>query len=112
MNKIYKFRFLILVAIIVIAFLIGVQLGWNWGHEDGVKESKAAIGKSMELYNLGEVKYILLARETAEDEEANQEFAQKIWDIKTRQDELLKDVLEFAKKLGIDTNTKQVPLAE
>lgn len=115
MTKIYKFRFLmsaVVAVVIVAAFLIGGQIGWNWGYEEGVKESKPTIEKSMELYNLGEMKYIELARETAVGAEANQELAQKIWDIKTRQDELLKDVLEFAQKLGININTKQVPLAE
>lgn len=111
-NKLQKLHFLLWLVLILAAFVIGGQIGWNWGHEEGLKESKLAIEKSMELYNLGEIKYIELARETAEDEEANQEFAQKIWDIKTRQDELLKDILEFAKELGIDTKLGDVPLKE
>lgn len=112
MNKNYLIIIVVLIVFLVIVFVAGGQIGWNRGYEEGLKEAKTAIEKSMELYNLGEAKYILLARETAGGKEANPEFVQKMWDIKERQDELLKGVVEFAKKLGIDTNLRQVPLAE
>lgn len=101
-----------IILLLIIASVLGSRIGWSQGYNAGLLESKSAMGKSMELYNLGEIKYIELAKETAEGKEAKPEFVQKMWDIKARQDELLKGVVEFAKKLGIDTNLGDVPLKE
>lgn len=100
------------VLVISLLILIGFIAGQNRGYERGLNESKKALEQSIELYNLGEVKYIELAKETAGGKEANPDFVKKMWDIKTRQDKLLKDIQEFAKKLGIETEAKQVPLAK
>lgn len=111
MNKHTILRLLVPLLLVTLTFL-GWQIGKVQGYKQGVQESKSVVGKSLELYNLGELKYVELARETAGGKEANPEFVQKMWDIKTRQDQLLKDIVEFAKKLGIDTSLANVPLGE
>lgn len=111
-SRIHKGLLLVWAILIIFTFLIGGEIGWNWGHEEGLKESKASIEKSLELYNLGELKYMELAKETASGKESNPELVQKLWDIKARQDVLLNDVWEFAKKLGIETKIENFPLKE
>lgn len=105
-----KLRFLIWVVLIAVAFATGGELGIRWGYKDAEKEFKPRLESSLELYNLGETKYILLAQEIGPGQKGSPEFVERMWNIKTRQDELLSDITEFAKKHGIDIHSQNIPL--
>lgn len=119
-DSIHKVKLLVQIVFLIIIAIVASKISWDLGYKEATTKTQVereqeksiankVVVKSAELYNLSELKYTTLARETSNCQLSNKTTGLKLDYAKDKQMQLLLEVKDLIKQLGIEQDLMPVP---